>query len=312
MRSLGDRRLVLVTGKGGVGKTTVSAALATSLASRGKRVLVAMCHTKERLSTMLDVPPIGAEIVEVRKNLFAVNMDPELAIEEYGRIRVKSRAIYKLLFDNQYVRAFFRATPGLSEWSMLGKAWWHTTEELSPGRNKYDVVILDAPATGHGLDMLRVPKVILEVTPPGLLRRDAEEAWALFRDESRCGVAVVTLPEEMPTQETLELVEALDTDLEIPIAEVFVNAVLEPLFTPAERGGLAALSPSLGSDSASEGFAALVPARSRAIREDIQERCIERLRTGLKKNPPIKKLPYCFGEDGRARTDTLAKELGNT
>jgi len=301
MRSLGDRRLVLVNGKGGVGKTTVSAALATSLAGQGKRVLVAMCHTKERLSTMLDVPPIGSEIAEVKKNLFAVNMDPELAIEEYGRMRVKSRAIYKLLFDNQYVRAFFRATPGLAEWSMLGKAWWHTTEQVSSGKSKYDVVILDAPATGHGLDMLRVPKVILEVTPPGLLRRDAEEAWALFRDETRCGVAVVTLPEEMPTQESLELADALQNDLEIPIAEVFVNAVLPPLFTPAEREGFSKLSGTGAS-------ASLTPARSRAIREGIQERCIERLREGLKR-PMLKMLPYCFGEDGKARTETLAKVI---
>ena len=88
---------------------------------------------------------------------------------------------------------------------MLGKAWWHTTEKRADGSFKYDVVILDAPATGHGLDMLRVPKVILDVVPPGLLRRDAERAWALFQDPKTCAIVLVTLPEEMPTTETIEL-----------------------------------------------------------------------------------------------------------
>ncbi len=301
VRNIEDRKLVLVTGKGGVGKTTVSASLAVALSAQGKRVLVAMCNTKERLSTMLGTAPVGPTISEVRPNLFAVNMDPERAVEEYGRIRVKSRAIYSLLFDNQYVRAFFRATPGLSEWSMLGKAWWHTTETRQGGRAKYDVVILDAPATGHGLDMLRVPKVILEVTPPGLLRRDAEEAWAMFRDESRCGVALVTLPEEMPTQESMELTAALKDDLEIPIAAVFMNAVYEPLFTAPERAAFEALAAGLEPG--------LVPARARAVREAIQHRCIERMRAGLSAGVPLRKLPYVFGEDCAARTDLLSKSV---
>ena len=120
-----------------------------------------------------------------------------------------SRALYKTLFDNRYVRTFLRAVPGMQEWAMLGKAWWHTTEKLPDGSFKYDVVILDAPATGHGLDMLRVPKVILDVVPPGLLRRDAERAWALFQDPTTCAIVLVTLPEEMPTTETIELARAL-------------------------------------------------------------------------------------------------------
>ena len=177
MVPLESRRFVIVTGKGGVGKTTVCAAEAIAIAAKGKRVLVAMCNAKERLSVMLGSDLVGSEVALVAPNIWAVNMDPEKAIEEYGMMTLKSRALYKILFDNKYVRTFFRAVPGLHEWTMLGKAWWHTTETRDDGSWTYDVVLLDAPATGHGLDMLRVPKVILDVVPPGLLRRDAELAW---------------------------------------------------------------------------------------------------------------------------------------
>src|SRR5438046_8985628 len=107
---------------------------------------------------------------------------------------------------------------------MLGKAWFHTTEKLKNDKWAYDVVLLDAPATGHGLDMLRVPKVILDVVPPGVLRRDAETAWAMFRDRKQSGVVVVTLPEEMPTTETIELVEDV-RELGLPVLEPGINGV---------------------------------------------------------------------------------------
>src|SRR5262245_47146854 len=160
---LGSRRFLFVTGKGGVGKTTVCGALALALAERGKRVLVTMCNAKERLSAILGTRPIGHDVVEAARNVYAVNILPERALEEYGAMVIKSQTVAKLVFDNRYVKAFFRAVPGLFEWSMLGKAWFHTTERTAGDRLAYDVVLFDAPATGHGLDMLRVPKVILDV-----------------------------------------------------------------------------------------------------------------------------------------------------
>src|SRR5689334_15412944 len=99
---LDDRRFIIVTGKGGVGKTTVSAALATHLAGRGKRVLVAMCNAKERLSAMLGSDLIGPDVISAAPNVWAVNMDPERAVEDYGAMTLKSKTLFKLLFDNKY------------------------------------------------------------------------------------------------------------------------------------------------------------------------------------------------------------------
>src|SRR4051794_7571052 len=125
---LGTRRFLFVTGKGGVGKTTFCAALAQALAAQGKRVLVAMPQAKERLSALLGTPPLTSEIALLSPNIWAVNLSPERALYEYGEMILKVKALAKAVFDNKYTRTFFRATPGLYEWAMLGKAWFHTTE----------------------------------------------------------------------------------------------------------------------------------------------------------------------------------------
>jgi anion-transporting ArsA/GET3 family ATPase len=293
MSTLADKRFVLVTGKGGVGKTTVCAAEAVALAAKGKRVLVAMCNAKERLSVMMGVKPIGPDVVPVADNVWAVNMSPDKAIEEYGILVLHSRALYKTLFDNKYVRSFLRGVPGMQEWSMLGKAWWHTTERRPDGSSRFDVVILDAPATGHGLDMLRVPKVILDVVPPGLLRRDAERAWQLFQDPKTCAIVLVTLPEEMPTTETVELARALG-ELKLPIGRVVVNGVLPPIFSREERE---VLEQAKGLDPNVPGDLALLAGRDRSTRERIQAESLKRLSRDLPIPPAF--LPLLFEDAAR-------------
>ena len=256
-----------------MGKTTVCAVEARALAARGKRVLVAMCHAKERLSTMLGCDRIGPEVTPVAPGIWAVNIDPARAIEEYGRMTIKVRLLFKTVFESRYTRAFLHAVPGLEEWSMLGKAWWHTGETDADGALRYDVVILDAPATGHGLNMLRVPKIIVEVAPRGILRRDAERARKDFQDPERCGVILVTLPEEMPVTETIELAEALTGELSMPLAKVVVNRVLPQLFSKEERVALMATPAPAGEGA----LAAILAGQTRATREGVQAESLMRL-----------------------------------
>jgi anion-transporting ArsA/GET3 family ATPase len=310
--ALGNRRFLFVTGKGGVGKTTVSAALALALAARGKRVLVAMCNTKERLSAILGTKPIGHDLMSVANGVWAVNISPELALREYGEMVIKVGALARAVFENKYTKTFFRATPGLYEWAMLGKAWWHTTEKRDDGGNRFDVVLLDAPATGHGLDMLRVPKVILDVVPPGVLRRDADAAWQMFRDPVQSGVVVVTLPEEMPTTETIELVGGIRSDLGLPVLALVINGVLPPLFTPEEREALLAdanlLDVTAPAKSAGTSESAIVAGARRAVRERVQAESLARLERAL--DLPKVRLPFLFDEASTvAGTRMLAEKL---
>ena len=305
MSSLAEQRFLFVTGKGGVGKTTVCAAAALALAQRGKRVLVTMCNAKERLSAMLGSDVIGGEIKSVAPNVWAVNMDPEKALDEYGRLVLHSKTLASLLFDNKVARTFFRALPGMSEWTMLGKAWWHTTETRPDGSFKYDVVILDAPATGHGLDMLRVPKVIVEVAPTGLLRRDAERAYRFFQDPKSCAIVLVTLPEEMPMTETIELARALEGELALPVGRVIVNAMLPPLFSKEEREaleGIAVPHPTSALESV------LAAGHDRATRERSQAEAIGRLASELPRRTTY--LPLLFEEAAQpAAIRELAKRI---
>jgi anion-transporting ArsA/GET3 family ATPase len=308
---LEDRRFLFVTGKGGVGKTTVSGALALAFAARGKRVLVAMCNTKERLSAMLGSPPIGDEIIPVAEDVWAVNISPDKALLEYGEMVLKVRSVAHAVFDNKYTRTFFQAVPGLAEWAMLGKAWFHTTELLEDGSPRFDVVLLDAPATGHGMDMLRVPRIILDVAPPGVLRRDAEAAWAMFQDPARAGVVVVTLPEELPATETAELVSAIQGELKLPVHRLVINGAITPLFSEDERRRLLADPRRLdirapGQSAPPE--AALVAGARRAMREQVQQEALVR----LQRTVPLSSvtLPFLFDEASTpAGTRLLAGRL---
>jgi anion-transporting ArsA/GET3 family ATPase len=237
-------------------------------------VLVAACDVKERISALLGAPPLDHRIVQMGPRLFGVQLTAEQAMREYGEMILHSKTAYRAVFDNKYVRSFFAGVPGLHEWAMLGKAWFHAIEELPDGSRRFDVVLFDAPATGHGLDMLRVPKVIVDVVPPGVLRRDAERAWEMFRDASRSGVVVVTMPEDMPVNETLELAASLRGELGLPIARLVVNQVLPELFGADERATL--LVPR-DLDRSRPGDEAIASAVRRAIRERVQADALVRL-----------------------------------
>ena len=192
---------------------------------------------------------------------------------------LKVRALYHAIFENRFVSAFLRGTPGIEAWAMLGKAYFHATEVDAAGRKRYDLVILDAPATGHGLDMLRVPEVIVDVAPPGLLRKDAENALALFRDSKRSGVVIVTLPEDMPTRETLELYRSVTEELEMPVARLVINSVLPHVFDAGQRSVFEALPQRLG--AASPLTALACAGRTRVLRESMQAESISRLVQGV-------------------------------
>lgn len=283
MPDLFDLDFLFVTGKGGVGKTTVSAALALAAARRGKRTLVAMCNAKERLSHLLEVDAVGPRNQPVGPRLEAVNMTPTIALEEYGMMVLKVRSLYKAVFENRFVSAVLRGTPGIEAFSMLGKAAFHANERLESGQKRYDLVIVDGPATGHALDMLRVPSVICEVAPPGLLRNDAELARELLRDPKRAAAVLVTLPEDMPANETIDLHASITREVQMNVGRLVVNSVLAKLFKPEEREPIAALPAKLGGSSPAHGLA--LAGRQRALREGLQQEAIAKLRAALPELP---------------------------
>jgi len=235
-----DRRLLIVTGKGGVGKSTVSAALALVAARRGKRVLVAEVNVQERVAPLLGAPPAGPVAREAVPGIFTVNVDPRHALEEYGLMVLRYRALYQAVFENRLVKFFLRVIPALPETLMLGKILYEA-RVLEGGRPRWDMVVVDAPATGHAVQLFRVPAALLETVPRGPMRRDAEWMQALLTDPQRTALSIVSLPEEMPVSETIDLDAQVREVLHIPRGPLFLNAMPDARFLPEEREGFEGL-----------------------------------------------------------------------
>jgi len=247
-----DLRFVILSGKGGVGRTTVAAALARAAAARGKRVLIAQTDAVERLGHMLGHPtPVPAHVTPLVAGIWAVNMTPRESLHEYALMVLRYEAVYRALFDNRFVRGFLSAIPGLDAHAMLGKAWWHTTEveaagSARAGRPKYDLVILDGPASGHAAAMLRIPRAIAAAVPAGPLLKDARAIMATLADPKLTAMVIVTRPEELPASETVELATIARRELGVTLGPVIVNAMppgrlaVEPVASLLDRVGDAA------------------------------------------------------------------------
>ena len=220
-----DRRFLMVAGKGGVGRTTVAAALARAAQAAGKRVLLAQMESADRLARLFGLPrPVPDQVVPVDAGLWAVNMTPKSALHEYALMVLKYESLYRALFENKAVRGFLGAVPGLDAYAMLGKAWWHTTEQQD-GRQRFDLVIVDGPASGHAARVLAIPQAILDAVPKGPLARDAAAVRTLLSDPTRFAFVMVTLPEELPARETANLAREAAQTLKLALAPLIVNGV---------------------------------------------------------------------------------------
>ena len=275
--ALEDKRLIITLGKGGVGRTTIAAALASHLAARGKKTLLYQANAKERLGILLGGSPAGEEVKLVRDNLWTVNTNPSAALHEYGLMVLRMEAVYKMVFENRVSRALVRAIPGLDDYSLLGKLWYHTTETVR-GQWRFDTIVFDAPATGHAVTLLAIPQAILAAVPEGPLTRDAVKVRALVEDPARTAAVVVTLAEEMPVLESIELTARLKREANLAPSGLIVNQVYPdhfPAGSPAARV-LDKLQP-----AADVAEPVAVRSRTMRARRRLNERYLARLRESL-------------------------------
>ena len=303
-----DRRFILVSGKGGVGRSSVCAAIALEASRRNKRVLVCELNTNERIPPLFGAQPAGPEIARVANGIWSVNIRPEDAMREYGLMKLRIRALYRAAFENRIVHSFLRFIPGLPELLMLGKAFFHETERNEQtGRPVWDMVVVDAPATGHGVPFLRIPQVVLSVTSSGPMADDARRMQALLTDADRTSLNIVTLPEWLPVSEAIQLKRQVDDILHIPTGFLFLNAVHDSPFRSPSREALDLLQ--TGYRGADPLVSALIAAGdNRERRHLLEEEHLDRLRAAV--DMPRVRIPYLFlPEWGRDALDAMARAI---
>ncbi len=229
-------KILIVSGKGGVGKTTVSAALAILAARSGRKVCIAEVDRKGTLPKLFGGGELDYDPAEIAPGVWGMNIVPDKALAEYLRVQYHMRGVARIFRTTNFVDYITTAAPGLKDILILGKIFFlEQNREGAGGEHRFDTIIVDAPAAGHMLTFLSAPMGLADALRVGSLQKQAGWIVSMLQDAKRSRVHLVTLAEEMPVQETIETSQALKDRLGIEQGDVFANSIYSELFTPAER-----------------------------------------------------------------------------
>jgi anion-transporting ArsA/GET3 family ATPase len=308
-----ERRLVVVSGKGGVGKSLVAAALARAARDRGKRVLLVEVDAPSEAAGYLGVASRGAE-VEVEPGLSVLNLRPAAVMDEYVRHVVRIELLARRILDSAVYRRFFAAAPGLPELMVLGKVMTLVeAREGWPRRFSRDLVVLDAPATGHGLAFLKVPWAAAQAIPVGPVGGNARRIVALLGDAARTALLLVAIPEEMAVVEALEFQRMAGDELQLAPAALVLNGCHERRLSDDQEAEVLRLGAEGAGGRLAPGLS--LQAGLAAARRHIRRRKLTRFyATRLKRSShaPLVTLPFLFREElGAAEVGLLAARLAS-
>ncbi|HEY4398050.1 MAG TPA: ArsA family ATPase [Acidimicrobiia bacterium] len=311
------RRLLFFTGKGGVGKSTVTAATALLAAEQGQRVLVVEADEKGAIPGNFEQPSVGFEPREVYPGVCAMAMRTEDSLKEYLKLNLRVPVLGRLGPLARVLDFVATAAPGVKEILTVGKVCWEVRESIE-GRADWDLVVVDAAATGHIIGQLDAPRAIQELVSVGMVREQTDWMVELLSDPSVTSLNVVATPEEMPVNETIELVHKARLELNVPLGAIVVNRVLPELFTHTDEATFEALrsdepSAVLTSRVGSGTTAVLDAARLAVSLRRTRAVHLAELRQAV--DLPMLYLPYLFVRDQGLRVtkmlaDALAQELG--
>ena len=284
-----DKRVLFVTGKGGVGKSTVSIALGIKAASEGKRTIIVEVASTENASKMFRQEEVGFKEVEIANDLWSISIDPEDSMKEYILLQLKVKAMRDLLFRSKMFTYLAAATPGLNELVTIGKIWElaQLDRKIKHGR-KYDLVIVDAPATGHGISFLQTPRTFANIARVGPIHTQALQLQEMITDQDHTGTVLVSLPEEMPVNESASLEDQLTNDIGVAVDRVIMNGLYPKRFTAKELAEVKKLADSDDPDIRAAGRAAT----SESIRAASQHDQLKRLKEMV--SSPVTTLPFIF------------------
>jgi len=296
--NLFNKRLLLVVGKGGVGKTTLATALALTAARQGKKTLLVEMDESGRAARVLGCATAEKNYTtprQVSPRLYVLSVSGQAALEEYLCLIIPVRRLLRTVFDSRLYQYFVAAAPGLKELMAMGKIWYEEQlqdEDLLQPR--WDLIIVDTPATGHSLQYLRMPQAAQAAFRVGLVHREAERVAGLLTDPRRTAVVLVTLAEEMPVTETLEAYGQLVHGLRIPLGMVFINRLYH---APLAGSDLDRLHLTPGLPTSHRRLAAEILQRARETTSQTEGQRLHLQRLQEKLFLPILHLPFLFAEE---------------
>ncbi len=241
MAGLFDRRLIFVMGKGGVGKTTISAALAIAAERMGKRVLLAEIGDSDAIGQIFINDTLPEKPLKIADRIWGARVNPKSELAAYVYDHINSTFFANRITRSRLFDYLVAAAPGLKEIMSLGRIWRWTLEADSANQSAYNFIIVDAPATGHGLSLLKLPRVLIEMIRFGPIVKEVRRLESLLKDPARTWLTLVALAEELPVNEALQLYQAADSELGMPLKMIFINAVYPRVFTPSEVDQIDAL-----------------------------------------------------------------------
>jgi anion-transporting ArsA/GET3 family ATPase len=299
---LRDRTLLYVTGKGGVGKTTVAAAIGLAAAQLGRRTIVCEVAEQDRMSRAFARHGVRPEQeVELAQDLWAITIDPRQALEEWLSKQLGGGPAGRLLGHSHAFQYFVAAAPGAKELITIAKVWeLAQTERWNRHNRAYDLVVVDAPASGHGIAMLTTPRTFGEIARVGPIRRQAYRVSEMLADPARTGYVAVALPEEMPVNETIELEGKVRRAIGLGLDLIVVNGMWPQRFTShdvtklraAERERSGGGPPGRDGWLDESGLAAVRAALAAHERVKAQRAQVRRLDAGTQ--APLSELPFVF------------------
>ncbi|MCL5947976.1 MAG: AAA family ATPase [Actinobacteria bacterium] len=293
MPSLLDKQLVFVTGKGGVGKTTISVALAMLAARKGMKTLLCEADGSGDFSSYLGSGPIKYKEREVLERLYAMSMDTEAALREYLHIFMHMPVVGRIgplasAFD--FVAS---AAPGVKEILITGKLCYEVRE-----RN-YDLVIVDSAATGHVISHLAAPQVLNNLVQVGLIRSQTSWMLDILSNHEITGLVVVATPEEMPVSESIELIGKAETETTVGLVATVMNRVFPELFVRSEEDIFNKLCTDQGRERLAQALNGDPDTLLEAARMAVEIRRsstlhIDRMRHAVGRDVPLLNIPYFF------------------
>ena len=304
-------RLYFITGKGGVGKTTVTAALAVMLAKRNKRVLAIEIGQVSSLGKFFGIEKLEYAPMDVADGISCCRLTPEMCLREYGVMKLKIRRLFDMVFNNPFVKSLVNMLPGMEELLLIGKLGY-VIRGMEEGRSRYpyDVVVVDAPPTGQGAGLFSLPATILAAVKAGPLAKEVSALRDMLSNEATTGLLIVTVPEELAVDEALELEKELVETQQLPVVAQVVNKAVR---NPAGRQDIEVLKTFVHARRArrvlDQGYSLVAGALSVLDIQKGQEAQKTRLRR--RSGMPIIELPMLpAAHMGEEQLEKLAQRLG--